>query len=178
MAVLTEAQRQLPTGTWTLDPVHSTIGFELPYLAGIFRGQFRDVEAKLTADSLSGSARVASIDVKDENLVAHLQSPEFFDVERHPELRFVSNSIERSGDDVTVRGDITIRGTTRPVALTGTIAGPFTDAFERERLNLKLETTVDRTEFGLNWNMPLPNGEPALQHEVTLVAELYFVREA
>lgn len=178
MAVLTEAQRQLPTGTWTLDPVHSTIGFELPYLAGIFRGQFRDVEAKLTADSLSGSARVASIDVKDENLVAHLQSPEFFDVERHPELRFVSNSIERSGDDVTVRGDITIRGTTRPVALTGAIAGPFTDAFERERLNLKLETTVDRTEFGLNWNMPLPNGEPALQHEVTLVAELYFVREA
>jgi polyisoprenoid-binding protein YceI len=178
MAVLTEAQRQLPTGTWTLDPVHSTIGFELPYLAGIFRGQFRDVDAKLTADSLSGAARVASIDVKDENLVAHLQSPEFFDVERHPELTFVSNSIERSGDDVTLRGDITIRGTTRPVELTGTIAGPFTDAFERERLNLKLETTVDRTEFGLNWNMPLPNGEPALQHEVTLVAELYFVREA
>jgi polyisoprenoid-binding protein YceI len=178
MAVLTEAQRQLPTGTWTLDPVHSTIGFELPYLAGIFRGQFRDVDAKLTADSLSGSARVASIDVKDENFVAHLQSPEFFDVERHPQLTFVSKSIERSGDDVTVRGDITIRGTTRPVELTGTIAGPFTDASERERLNLKLETTVDRTEFGLNWNMPLPNGEPALQHEVTLVAELYFVREA
>jgi polyisoprenoid-binding protein YceI len=178
MAVLTEAQRQLPTGTWTLDAVHSTIGFELPYLAGIFRGQFRDVDAKLTTESLSGSARVASIDVKDENLVAHLQSPEFFDVERHPELTFVSNSIERSGDDVTVRGDITIRGTTRPVELTGTIAGPFTDAYERERLNLKLETTLDRTEFGLNWNMPLPNGEPALQHEVTLVAELYFVREA
>jgi polyisoprenoid-binding protein YceI len=178
MGVLTEARRELPTGTWTLDPVHSTIGFELPYLAGIFRGHFRDVDAKLTGDSLSGSARVASIDVKDENLAAHLQSPEFFDIEHNPELTFVSHSIARSGDDVIVRGDITIRGTTKPVELAGTISGPFTDAFERERLNLELETTVDRTDFGLNWNMPLPNGEPALQHEVTLVAELYFVREA
>lgn len=178
MAVLTEARRELPTGSWTLDPVHSTIGFELPYLAGIFRGQFRDVEAKLTAEGLSGSARVESIDVKDENLAAHLQSPEFFDVERYPELTFVSRSIERSGDEVTVGGDITIRGTTKPVELAGTIAGPFTDAFERERLNVKLETSVDRTDFGLNWNMPLPTGEPALQHEVTLVAELYFVKEA
>ena len=178
MEVLTETRGELPTGTWMLDPVHSTIGFELPYLAGTFRGHFRDVDAKLGADSLTGSARVASVDVKDESLAAHLQSPEFFDVERHPELTFVSSSIERSDDDVTVRGDITIRGTTKPVELIGTIAGPFTDAFERERLNLKLETAVDRTDFGLNWNMPLPNGQPALQHEVTLVAELYFVREA
>jgi len=178
MAILTEARQDLPTGTWTLDPVHSTIGFELPYLAGIFRGQFRDVEAKLSADSLSGSARVASVDVKDENLAAHLQSPEFFDAERHPELTFASSSLERSGDEVAIQGDITIRGTTKRVELTGTIAGPFTDAFERERLNFKLETSVDRTDFGLNWNMPLPNGEPALQHEVTLVAELYFVKEA
>jgi polyisoprenoid-binding protein YceI len=176
MAVLTEAQEL--TGTWGLDPVHSTIGFELPYLAGTFRGQFRDADAKLTADSLSGSARVASVDVKDEGLAAHLQSPEFFDAERHPELTFASNSIERTGDDLTVRGDITIRGTTKPVELAGAIAGPFTDAYERERLNLKLETTVDRTDFGLNWNMPLPNGEPALQHEVKIVAELFFVRAA
>jgi polyisoprenoid-binding protein YceI len=176
MAVLTEAQAL--TGTWALDPVHSTIGFELPYLAGTFQGQFRDADAKLTADRLSGSARVASVDVKDENLVAHLQSPEFFDAERHPELTFASNSIERTKDDLTVRGDITIRGTTKPVELAGTIAGPFTDAYERERLNIKLETTVDRTDFGLNWNMPLPNGEPALQHDVKIVAELFFVREA
>ena len=90
MAVLTEARTALPAGTWTLDPVHSTIGFELPYLAGTFRGHFTDVDANLTAESLSGSARVASVDVKDENLAAHLQSPEFFDAERHPELGFAS----------------------------------------------------------------------------------------
>ena len=178
MAVLTEARTALPTGTWTLDPVHSTIGFELPYLAGTFRGHFTDVDAQLTTDSLSGSARVASVDVKDENLAAHLQSPEFFDVERHPELTFASESIERTGDELKVRGEITIRGTTKPVELAGTIADPMTDALGRERVNLKLETSLDRTEFGLNWNMPLPNGQPALQNEVTLVAELYFVQEA
>jgi polyisoprenoid-binding protein YceI len=178
MAVLTESRTALPTGAWILDSVHSTIGFELPYMAGTFRGHFTDVAAKLTADSLSGSARVASVDVKDENLAAHLQSPEFFDAESHPQLSFTSESIERTGDELRVRGEITIRGTTKPVELVGTIADPMTDAFGRERVNVKLETSVDRTEFGLNWNMPLPNGQPALQNEVTLVAELYFVREA
>ena len=178
MTVLTEARTALPAGTWTLDPVHSTIGFELPYLAGTFRGHFTDVDAKLTAESLSGSARVASVDVKDENLAAHLQSPEFFDAERHPELSFASKSIRRSDDTLTVDGELTIRGTTKPVELVGTIADPMTDAFGNERANVQLETTVDRTEFGLDWNMPLPNGQPALQNEVKLVAELYFVRGA
>jgi len=178
MAVLTEARTALPAGTWTLDPVHSTIGFELPYLAGTFRGHFIDVDAQLTAESLSGSARVASVDVKDENLAAHLQSPEFFDAERHPELSFASKSIQRSGDELTVAGELTIRGTTKPVELVGRIADPMTDAFGNERTNVQLETTVDRTEFGLTWNMPLPNGQPALQNEVKLVAELYFVRGA
>ena len=178
MAVLTESRTALPAGTWALDPVHSTIGFELPYMAGTFRGQFADVEAKLTETALTGVARVASVDVKDENLSAHLQSPEFFDVERHPELSFASRELERTGDDLVVRGDLTIRGITKPVELTGTVAGPVTDAYGRERINLDVSTTVDRTEFGLNWNMPLPNGEPALANEVKLVAELYFVQEA
>jgi len=179
MTVLTDTTRLgLPTGTWSLDPVHSTIGFELPYLAGTFRGQFKDVEAKLTEESLTGSARVASIDVKDENLSAHLQGPDFFDAERHPELEFESQELQRSGEALTVRGDITIRGVTKPVELAGTISEPITDYAGRERVGLKLETTVDRTEFGVNWNAPLPSGEPALANEVKLVTELYFVREA
>ena len=178
MAVLTEGRTALPTGTWGLDPVHSTIGFELPYLAGTFRGSFRDVDAKLTQDGIEGSARVASVDVKDENLSAHLQSPEFFDAERHPELSFESREVERSGDNLTVRGDITIRGTTQPVELTGTISEPLTDYANRERIGLKLETSLDRTAFGVHWNAALPSGEPALANDVKLAAELYFVREA
>jgi polyisoprenoid-binding protein YceI len=178
MAILTESRTALPTGTWALDLVHSTIGFELPYLAGTFRGQFTDVEAKLTTESLRGSARVASIDVKDENLAAHLQSPDFFDAERYPELSFESRDLESENGRLIARGDITIRGITKPLELSGTLSEPLTDAYGRDRVGIRLETTVDRTEFGINWNMPLPSGEPSLPNDVKLVAELYFVREA
>jgi polyisoprenoid-binding protein YceI len=181
MSTTTEIRQILPVGTWALDPVHSSIGFEVNYVSGAFRGQFRDVSARLDAEEspvLGGSAKVASVDVKDENLAAHLQSPDFFDAERHPELSFESSEIERDGDRITVRGGITIKGVEKPVELTGTIGEPITDAYGRERLGLKLETAVDRTEFGLNWNTPLPDGKPALADEVKLTAELYFVKEA
>ena len=173
----TQIRQALPTGTWQLDPVHSSIGFEVAYMGGVFRGQFREVEATIADGAVTGSAKVASVDVKDENLAAHLQSPEFFDVERYPELRFASTEIE-GGEELTIRGQITIKGVTLPVELTGRATEPLTDAYGRERFGLTLETTVDRTAFGLNWNLPLPSGEPALSNEVTLVAELFFVKEA
>jgi polyisoprenoid-binding protein YceI len=173
----TQIRQALPTGTWQLDPVHSSIGFEVPYMGGTFRGQFRDVEATIADGDVRGSAKVASVDVKDENLTAHLSSPEFFDVERYPELRFASTDVE-GGEELTIRGEITIKGVTQPVELTGRATEPLTDAYGRERFGLTLETTVDRTAFGLNWNLPLPSGEPALSNAVTLVAGLFFVKEA
>ena len=182
MSITTDTRQALPVGTFALDPVHSTIGFEVDYLAGAFRGQFREVNARLDTTGetpvLTGSAKVASVDVKDENLAAHLQSPDFFDAEHYPELSFESSEIDRDDNRITVRGGITIKGVERPVELTGTIAEPITDSYGRERIGLKLETTVDRMEFGVNWNVPLPDGKPALADEVKLVAELYFVREA
>jgi polyisoprenoid-binding protein YceI len=182
MSTTTEISHSLPTGTWRLDPVHSSIGFEIEYMAGSFRGQFREVEATLAAGgeaaSLTGAAKVASVDVKDENLTAHLQSPEFFDVERYPELRFVSTDVTGGGEDLTLHGEITIKGVTQPVELTGRATDPITDAYGHERFGVTLSTTLDRTVFGLDWNLPLPSGEPALSDEVTLVAELYFVKEA
>ena len=166
-------------GTYVLDPIHSSASFAVKHMVvSTFRGRFEKFDAGLVDGKLVGTVDVSSIVVKDENLAAHLQSPEFFDAERHPELSFESREISRSGGALTVRGDITIRGVTRPVELTGTISEPLTDYTGRERVGLELETTVDRTEFGVNWNAPLPNGEPALQDEVKLVAELYFVREA
>src|SRR5580765_7687082 len=182
MSITTDTRTGLPTGTWTLDPVHSTIGFEVDYLGGTFRGQFRDTEARLVAEGdspvLTGSAKVASVDVKDEKLNAHLQSPDFFDAERYPELSFESSDIDRADGRVTVRGGITIKGVEKPVVLTGTIAEPITDYTGSEKLSVKLDTTVDRTEFGVNWNVPLPDGKPALADEVKLSAELFFVKEA
>ncbi|MGZ4315659.1 MAG: YceI family protein, partial [Gaiellaceae bacterium] len=73
---------------------------------------------------------------------------------------------------------ITIKGVERPVELTGKIAGPLTDYAGNEKLSVKLDTTIDRTEFGVNWNVPLPDGKPALADEVKLSAELHFVKEA
>jgi polyisoprenoid-binding protein YceI len=182
MSTSTDIRQALPVGTWSLDPVHSTIGFEVDYMGGAFRGQFREVNAKLEAEGdtpvLTGSAKVASADLKDENLAGHLQSPDFFDAERFPELSFESSEIDRAGDQVTVRGGITIKGVERPVELTGKIAGPLTDYTGNEKLSVKLDTTIDRTEFGVNWNVPLPDGKPALADEVKLSAELHFVKEA
>jgi polyisoprenoid-binding protein YceI len=182
MSITTDTRQAVPVGTWALDPVHSTIGFEIAYLGGAFRGQFREVAAKLEAKGdtpvLTGSAKVASADLKDENLTAHIQAPDFFDAERYPELSFESSEIDRAGDQVTVRGGITIKGVEKPVELTGTIAEPVTDPYGGERLSAKLETTIDRTEFGINWNAPLPNGSPGLGDEVRLTADLFFVKEA
>jgi polyisoprenoid-binding protein YceI len=162
--------------------VHSTVGFEVPYLGGSFKGQFRGAQATLSVDEstarLEGSADVASVDVKDENLTAHLQSPDFFDAERHPQLLFAANGFSLDGERVSVEGELTIKGVTRPVELTGTVAGPLVDAYGNDRLGLKLATTVDRTAFGVSWNAPLPSGEQALADQVSLDADLYFVREA
>ena len=176
----TEITTLAPAGTWRLDPVHSTIGFEIAYLAGTFKGEFLEVESTLeVADDgarLAGAARVASVDVKDENLAAHLQSPDFFDAERHPELRFAAERIALDGETVSVDGEITIRGVTRPVTVTGTATPALSDPYGGERVGFALGTTVDRTDFGIDWNLPLPTGGPALADEVTIVAELQFVK--
>ena len=171
-----ETRQALPTGTWNADPVHSEIGFAVDYMAGTFRGTFSTFEAHIDDGRLEGSAEVASVQVKEPMLEGHLQSPEFFDAERHPRLAFTSDEIARSGNDVTVVGEITIRGHTEPVQLRGAISEPITDPYGNERFGLRLRTTVDRTRFGLNWNAQLPTGQPALSNEVQIVAELQLVR--
>jgi polyisoprenoid-binding protein YceI len=177
----TQSLTSVPVGTWTLDPVHSTIGFEIQYLGGTFRGQFRDVDGKLVVredgwSTLEGSARVASVDVKDEQQSAHLQTPDFFDAERHPELAFRADGIDVSRGEIRAQGAITIKGVTKPIEITGTITRPAPDPYGRERINAVLTATVDRTEFGVSWNTPLPNGDQALANEVTINAELFFIK--
>src|ERR671937_453931 len=132
MTSITQTEQALPVGTWNVDPVHSQVGFAVDYMVGTFRGSFSPVEATLVvaedgSATLTGSAPVSGITVQDENLTTHLQSPEFFDIERTPQVTFTS-------------------------------------------------TSIDRTRFGLNWNNPLPNGEPSLANDVTLSAELYLVK--
>ena len=177
MSTTEQTKQSIPTGTWKADTVHSRVAFEVPYAVATFSGEVPDFDATLEDGTLTGVARIASIQVKEENLQAHLLSPEFFDAERNPEITFVAKNIERDGDNVEVDGDITIKGITKSAKLTGTATGPAVDHFGATRLGLKLETTVDRTDFDINWNMPLPSGEPALQNEVTLKADLTLVAQ-
>jgi polyisoprenoid-binding protein YceI len=170
-----------PAGTWNLDPIHSRVDFEVRYLAGTFKGEFHEIGAELTVDaervSFEGTAKVASVDVKDENLSAHLQSPDFFDAERHPELRFHARDISLDGDGkVSVDGELVIKGVTKPVTVTGTVRAPIGDPYGNDRIGLNLAAEIDRTDFGVDWNNPLPSGEPVLANDVTILAELQFVK--
>ena len=176
----TTEQTALPTGAWTVDATHSQVGFAVDYIAGTFRGSFSPVDAKLTVDAdgtatLSGKAPVSGIKVQDENLQAHLQSPDFFDAENAPEITFTSTDVRRNGERIEFDGRLAIRGTSQPVTLTGTIGEQTTDPYGKERFNLELEGTIDRTRFGIDWNTPLPNGEQALANDVVLAAELFLV---
>lgn len=168
----------VPTGTWQHDPVHSSIGFGVTHNTVVtFSGQFAEWHATLEDGRLEGSADVSSVRVDDQNLVAHLQSPDFFDAEQFPKLRFVSESIERHGDAVRVVGDLTIKGATESVELSGRMSGPVTDGFGSERIGLDLETVIDRHAFGVSWNGDLPGGGTILEDDVTIVANLTLVRK-
>ena len=182
MSTVLNETSTLPTGTWSADATHSHVGFAVEYMVGTFRGTFSPIEAKLEVGEdgeavLTGSAPVSGVKVQDESLAAHLQSPDFFDAERTPEIRFRSTSIQRSGDEIQVEGELEIRGATRPLVLRGTVGEPAPDPFGGVRLGLHLETTIDRTDFGIDWNSPLPSGESALANEVELTAELSLVRQ-
>jgi polyisoprenoid-binding protein YceI len=168
----------LPTGTWSADTIHSTVGFAVPYLVGTFQGTFSDFEARLSDGVLRGTAEVASVQAKDPNLEAHLQSPDFFDAERYPRLSFEARDISRSGDDLTIAGELTLKGHTEAVEIKGHVNDPAPDPYGGERFGLQLETTVDRTKFGLNWNNPLPSGDPALANDVTIIVDLQLAKES
>jgi polyisoprenoid-binding protein YceI len=174
--------QELPVGTWKLDPVHSSAGFAVRHsVVATFRGRFEDFDATLEVPEdgtarLVGTVDPSSIVVKDENLAGQLQGPDFFDTERYPELRFESSWISVVGDRAIVEGGLTIKGNTEPVTARGAYGGPLEDFTGTTRIGLSLETVIDRTEYGLNWNIPLPKGGFAVGNEVTLIVELALTR--
>src|SRR3954453_5788705 len=125
MSTISATRTELPTGTWNVDPVHSQVGFAVEYMIGTFRGSFSPVQGTLTVGDdgtteLKGSAHATSVKVQDENLGTHLLSPDFFDAERAPKITFSAARIDRHDDHVTVNGELTIKGITQPVTLSGT----------------------------------------------------------
>src|SRR4051812_1140671 len=167
-------------GTFASDPVHSSFGFAVKYQnVSIFRGTLSDVTATLADGRLEGTAEVASISIRTpEQFRAHVLSDDFFAADSYPQVKFVSDDLDLSDDgSAKVTGELTIRGETQPVTATGTWIAPSADAFGNTRAHLQLETVIDRTQFGLNWNMPLPTGGNALGNDVTLTVDIALVQQ-
>ena len=170
-------EQTLPTGTWELDPVHSKASFAVKH-AGLsnFRGTFNDLTAKLEDGVLTGAVKVDSVEVPVDQLKGHLQGPDFFDAEQHPEITFRASQLTQDGEQLKVTGELTMRGVTQPVEATGTLAGPAQYFDGKDRIAIELTTVVDRTAYGINWNAPIPSGGNALADDVTITVELQLVR--
>jgi len=169
------------SGTYTVDPVHSSFAFAVRYQGvSLFKGSLDEVQATLADGRLEGVAKVESISIRSpEQFRAHVLGEEFFDAANHPEVTFTSSSLELN-DDGTARaeGELTIKGITHPVLATGTFQAPAGDAFGNTRGHLNLEAVIDRSKWDFNWNVPLPNGKGALENDVTLTVELSLVEQA
>jgi polyisoprenoid-binding protein YceI len=170
------------SGAYAADPIHSSFGFAVKYMGvSTFRGTLEDVAAELEANSdgvtLSGAAKVESISIRTpEQFRAHVLGEQFFDADAHPEIAFSSSDVTLADDGTaTVNGELTIRGTTRPVTAHGMWSPAAADPTGKTRSHLTLETTVNRRDYGLTWDAPLPSGGSALADEVTLTAELALV---
>ena len=168
--------------TFTEDGARSAFGFSVVYSfngSKTFRGSLDDVEATLTTGPdgifLGGTAQVISISIREPaELRAHVLSDDFFDADHHPEVTFRSTSVELADDGAArVEGDLTIAGTTREVSANGTWGGP--DALARVAIDL--ETSIDRRDFGFEWQMDVPGGGQALAWEVGLDVHLELVQQ-
>jgi polyisoprenoid-binding protein YceI len=166
---------QLPTGTWSIDPIHSSIGFGVKHLGvSTFRGDFKKADGSIvTADgaisSIEGSVQVENLVTEEPALTGHLHSPDFFDAGNHPALTFRSTSVAQGDDgDLRVTGDLTIRGETRPVELDAEIEGFGEGPDGSTRIGITATGGIDRSDWGLTWNAPLANGAFAVAERVKL----------
>jgi polyisoprenoid-binding protein YceI len=175
-------QQQVPTGAYVVDPVHSSIGFAVVHNGvSTFRSGFGGYEARLSGGEsprLEGSVDVASIQIDEAQLKGHLLSPEFFDAERYPQLRFESSALELAEDgSVTIRGELEIRSEKREVEASGRFVQLGADLIGKARVGLSLQASVDRRSFGLDWQAELPSGGEVLDYEVSIAVELELVEE-
>jgi polyisoprenoid-binding protein YceI len=173
----TQVAQDRLSGTWKFGAVHSSANFAVKHPVGSFRGGFNELDAKLEDGKLSGSVKVDSVSVKDENLIAHLLTADFFDAENHPELTFESDSLELDGDKAVIDGQLTVRGRTNPIHAVGEIGGPIDGPHGEKRLGFTFETTIDRTAYGIGWNLDVPGGGKALSNDVKLTVELEFIQD-
>lgn len=169
-------------GTYAADPIHSSFGFAVKYMGvSTFRGTMEKVVATLETGAdeiaLTGSAEVQSISIRTpEQFRAHVLGEQFFAADVHPQITFSSSDVVLGEDGAaTVTGSLTIKGITETITAHGTWSAPAADPTGKTRSHLALETTINRRDYGITWDAPLPNGASALADEVTITAELALV---
>lgn len=175
-------RQQIPAGTYIVDPVHSTIGFAVIHNGvSTFRSGFGAYEAKLSGGEsprLNGTVDVSSLEIDEPNLKGHLLSPEFFDAERYPRLRFSSSDLTVAEDGAaTVRGELEIRGERHEVEARGRVVPLGGDLAGQARVGLSFAASIDRRDFGLDWQAELPGGGEVLDWTVEIAVELELVAE-
>jgi polyisoprenoid-binding protein YceI len=185
MAAMTTTEATPFTGSYRIDPVHSSVAFAVGHLGvSLFRGAFGEVDARLAPGDdgrprLEGSARVDSITITEPpEFRAHVLGDEFFDAESHPEIGFRSEELSLAADgSARLRGRLTIRGATRELEAHGSWSPPAEDPFGMVRAGLRLDASIDRRDFGLGWQMARPDGGNALDWEVALSVQLELTQE-
>jgi polyisoprenoid-binding protein YceI len=166
--------------TYAIDPAHSEIGFAVRHLMiskvrGYFTGFTGTVSLGPDGDiptKIAGAVDATSVDTREEKRDGHLRSADFFDVENHPKITFTSTSITGSGNDFSVVGDLTIRGTTKSVTLKGEVGGHTTDPWGNDRIGYSATTRINRKDFAVNFNQALETGGVMVSDEVDLALEI------
>jgi polyisoprenoid-binding protein YceI len=180
----TVAPEAVPAGTYAVDPAHSNVGFGVRHMGiATVRGAFKKFEGSVEATggviTLTGTVEVASVDTGDEQRDGHLQSPDFFDAAQFPQITFSSTGTEPAGEGkIKLTGDITIKGVTKPLELTGELAENGQDPWGNDRIGFEVEGKIDRREFGLEFNQTLPNGNLLISNEVKLIISVSAVKAA
>jgi polyisoprenoid-binding protein YceI len=169
----------LEAGVWTVDPVHSEIGFSVRHLmVSKVRGRFTKFEGTLTvADNPLDSRAEAVIEASsvvtgDETRDNHLRSNDFFEVDKHQQIKFVSTAVRPAGDDYEVDGDLTIKGVTRPVTLAVEFNGVSPDPWGGQRAGFSASTEINRNDFGVTFNMPLEGGGVVVGEKIKINLEI------
>jgi polyisoprenoid-binding protein YceI len=172
------------TGSWTVDPAHSTVGFSVKHLGiATVRGHFEDFEGKLEIGADLASARAygtvqgASINTNDSGRDEHLRSADFFGVEANPELRFESTEVRAVDDDTfEIEGDLTMNGVTNPVKLTAVVQGTETDPWGNERVGLEVIGQLNRSDWNMTFNQALGSGNLLVGEKVKLELDISAVK--
>lgn len=175
----------MSTTKWTIDPTHSEVTFKAKHLViSTVTGKFKEFEGEaevpsedFDGSSVSFSATIDSIDTNQSDRDAHLKSPDFFDAENHPKLSFTNGVLSKEGGAYVLKGDLTIKGTTKPVELSVEFGGVAEDPYGNTKAGFELEGKISRKEFGLTWSAVTEAGSVVVGDQIKLLASVQLVKE-